>query len=176
MKTFLVFTGLFLLYFSYHLYSLVSGSYKLHPAEYYKLDTITLQSKAYATRSSVKITKAGYDFQDTMWLNYRIDRPQYYAIRKPELIADTLRYHRTKLVVYSDKSGLAAYRTHDTSAIIMVYQFSIGGKEYIDFAVLNANTKRNTIYALLLCTAGYLIYMAWYLNRRRKRENKNPDQ
>jgi hypothetical protein len=158
------------LYLIYNTYSLATGTYKEDQKKYYKLDTITLQDKAYLYAGSGKSSSKGYEFRDTSWQSYKIDDLQYHAITDFRLISDTLKYDGTRFVVYTDKEGLEIYNNKRKSESIRVYQLSIGGKKYVDISKVNSIAMRKKNGGLILVTCFYLFCLNYYRNVKKRKQ------
>lgn len=132
-------------------YSLTSKSYLIGSNKLVRLDTLELLNRAYKY-SGGKGSPSRLEFESTNRHNFRISGERFFAVSDINKLTDTLMYHGTKFLVYTDKDGLENYKDNSKS-LIEVYQFLLDGKQYIDISRTNQLSQNKLIRAMFLWTA-----------------------
>jgi hypothetical protein len=136
------------------IYRLISQSYLIDASKLIRLDTVQLINRAFRYSSS-KGSPARLEFESTSRHKFRISAERFYAIAEINKLTDTLMYHETQFLVYTNSDGLKKYK-ENSKGVIEVYQLVLDDKEYVDILQASELTKdkliRGTcISAVLFC-------------------------
>ena len=141
--------------------SLERGAYITKAQDLLFLDSIVVQDQAYR-RGSGRSSNSAWQFQDTGGQWFELATAD--AFYDPRLINDTLRYHGTKLAVFTDRDGWETFRAQRKKERIPILQLSLNGKEQIDLDRLNQEQTNNRRAFLVFVIVCYLLFVIVYTN------------
>lgn len=140
-----VFFGFFALK---NIYQLYSGSYLIEPDKLIRLDTMQLLNRAYRY-SGGKGSSSGIEFESISRNKFLISSSYFFSIADIDKLTDTLMYHGTNFLAYTDKKGYKLFKNNSKS-FIEVYQFVIGDKQYIDISKANQLAKDKLVSGIFM--------------------------
>lgn len=151
-------------------YSLASKSYLIDANKLVRLDTLELLNRAFKYSGS-KGSSARFEFESTDRHSFRISGERFLAITDINKLTDTLMYHGTKFLAYTDEAGVKDYKDNSKSSI-EVYQFLVDGEKYIDISRTNQLSYNKLIRAMFLWVGLIGVVLFGIL---RKTENQDYD-
>ena len=165
---------IFLSYYFFNFYQLLSKSYYVEENNLYKVDTFHLLSEA---RKESDFDGRSYRpklvFKSITGYSFAIDRNIYRAITNEKKLKDTLMYPGLKFTVYTDKEYFDNYKIKKSPIFIRVYQMQIGDKKYIDISKMNKLSKGDKLRVVIVLPAFILFFgfllsknIDWWTKRR----------
>lgn len=152
---------IFVGYYFFNVYQLLSKSYYIEEAKLYKVDTFHLLNKAYKEsdydgrfHSQPKLV-----FESINRYPFAIDRNIFRAITNEKKLKDTLMYFGIKFVVYTNKEYFDKYKIAKRPIFIRAYQIQIGDTKYIDISKMNKLSRGDILRNVIVLPAFILFFV-----------------
>lgn len=166
---------LFLSYYLFNLYQLLSKSYYIEEANLYQVDTFRLLNRAYEESdfNGRYYRRRKLVFESLNGYSFTIDKNFFRAISDKKKLEDTLMYSGLKFTVYSDKEYYDKYKVNKRPIFIKVYQIQIGDRKYVDISKMNKLSKGDSLREVIVWPAFILLFgflisknIGWWTKRR----------
>lgn len=148
------------------IYQLYSGSYLIEPNKLIRLDTMQLLNRAYE-HAGGKGSSRGIEFESITRNKFLISSSCFFSISDIDKLTDTLMYHGTNFLVYTDNEGYKIFKTN-SKKFIKVYQFEIGDKQYIDISEANQLARGKLISGIFMWCSMFGI--SFFIRLKKKEE------
>lgn len=163
----LLIPAVFILFYFVKAYELFAKSYYVEETKLYKTDTFHLFTRAFRSsdlggRGS---SKPKLVFESINKYSFDISGNIYTAITDLEKLEDTLMFHDTKFIVFTDKENYDKYRKSKEPIFIKVYQIQIGDTKYIDIKKLNKISKENLLGGMVIPLI-IIIFLLFIIGRK----------
>jgi hypothetical protein len=167
---FLVFsTTIALLVFMFQLESLNSKSYIYKQADYFKIDSVKMLTRAFIISVGGKSSSKSIEFEDENRKTFSISSSRYSALSNKSKLYDTLQYSSLVMSVLTDKAGYDNYYNKNNSDKIEVYDIQIGGMSFINLAEINNKEYDNRLSTIFFISIVYGACLIFYFYKRLKK-------
>lgn len=150
------------------IYSYFSKNYYAKQADLVKLDTFHLKERAWL--SSGKSGGGRLWFQSTNSYVFVFAEGRYNAIDSVKQLNDSLIYHDTKFIAYTNNQGATDFFANKSKRVEL-YQLSTGEKNYINIDKANDKAAKILINKMLLWIVFYIAPLSLLYTQRKSWNN-----